>query len=366
MRHALEYHSRKIDRPYINLKRDKIIGSSKAISDCLDQMALCAGADIGVLIYGETGTGKELFARAIHHNSKRSDKPFVIVDCASLPESLIESILFGHVKGSFSGAVTDQKGLIEQADGGTLFLDEVSELPLESQKRFLRILQEKTFRPIGKSQEQKSNFRLIAAVNKDLQQLVKLGKFRDDLYYRLNEFSFSIPPLRERKEDIEKLIINFVFKVCSDNLLPVKAILPETFELLKNNDWPGNVRQLEHVINKAVLSDPINPILYQIHFPHDIRIHHIHSQNRPPLELKNHFPPSSLVASNDILVQKESHPELPRHKEFRRSCCADIDQYYFKRLIKESKANIATACKISGLSSSRLYELYKINSIEIK
>ena len=182
IRRALEYHEKKQQRtPQVSLRRDEIVGKSKAISLCLDQVAHCAVVDTGVLITGETGTGKEVFARAIHNNSCRAKGPFVVVDCASLPENLVESILFGHVKGAFTGAVSDRKGLIEQADGGTLFLDEAGELPLETQKSFLRVLQERVFRPVGKDREQKSDFRLIAATNRDLMAMVEQGLFRSDL-----------------------------------------------------------------------------------------------------------------------------------------------------------------------------------------
>ena len=214
------------------------------------------------LSLGETGTGKELFARAIHINSRRANQPFVVVDCTSLPKDLVESILFGHAKGSFTGANTESKGLIEQADGGTLFLDEAGELPLETQKSFLRVLQERVYRPVGKGKEQKSNFRLVAATNRDLCAMVEEGTFRSDLFFRLNTFNIHLPPLRERERDVEKLVMSFVFTLCRRNKLPIKGVVPETLEVLSAYSWPGNVRELENTLEKAILADPLDPVLY--------------------------------------------------------------------------------------------------------
>jgi two-component system NtrC family response regulator len=279
VKRALEYHEKKLRlQSHVNLKRDNIVGKSPALNQCLDQVAACAWTDSTVLLTGETGTGKELFARAIHENSKRANKPFIVVDCASLPEKLIESILFGHVKGAFTGAANNQKGLIEQADGGTLFLDEIGELPLESQKTFLRVLQEKIYRPLGRSQELTSNFRLIAATNRDLSVMVEENMFRNDLFFRLNGFAIHLPSLRERKEDIEKIAMIFIFSACRRENFPVKGVVVETIEALRHYSWPGNVRELKQAVEKAVLADPKAPIIYPIHLPAEIRLNHIHSQ----------------------------------------------------------------------------------------
>ncbi|MBV5319182.1 MAG: sigma-54-dependent Fis family transcriptional regulator, partial [Desulfobulbaceae bacterium] len=313
IRRALEYHDKKMQRSsHINLKRDEIVGKSKAICACLDQVAHCAGTDTGVLITGETGTGKELFARAIHANSPRAEGPFVVVDCASLPEQLVESILFGHVKGAFTGAGSDQKGLIEQADGGTLFLDEAGELPLETQKSFLRVLQERAFRPVGKDREQKSNFRLVAATNRDLAELVRDGLFRSDLYFRLNTFSILLPPLRAREQDIEKLTMSFVFSICRRNRLPIKGVVPETLETLAAYPWPGNVRELENTLEKAIIADPKDPVLYPIHLPPEIRLCRIRT-----MVAQKHSPPVADLSSPLAYPMQWPETLLPL-KEYRR------------------------------------------------
>ncbi len=354
IRRALEYHDKKSLRAsHVNLKRDEIVGKSKAISACLDQIAHCAETDTGVLITGETGTGKELFARAIHANSPRAAGPFVVVDCASLPEQLVESLIFGHVKGAFTGAGNDQKGLIELADGGTLFLDEAGELPLETQKSFLRVLQERVFRPVGKDREQKSNFRLVAATNRDLTERVRQELFRSDLYYRLNAFSIHLPPLREREQDIEKLTMSFVFTICRQHLLPIKGVVPETLETLAVYPWPGNVRELKNTLEKAILADPRDPVLYPIHLPPEIRLCRIRS-----MVAQKHTQPLAGIPSP--LDDQARWPEtLPPLKEYRRILSNDIEKHYLQRLMRTSGGDMTKACTISGVSRSRLYDLLK-------
>ena len=211
LKRALQYrHERHISRlknykRMLVLRRDKIVGSSRAINHCFDQLAQCAARDVNVVLTGETGTGKELFARAIHDNSARRDGPFVIVDCASLPETLIESILFGHKKGSFTGADMKKEGLIVQANGGTLFFDEIGELPLNIQKSLLRIVQERKVRPLGASHEVECDFRFVAATNRDLEEMVKNNTFRKDLFFRIESMSIVLPPLRKRISDIRPI-----------------------------------------------------------------------------------------------------------------------------------------------------------------
>ena len=356
---AMEYHAKKTQRTSrISLKRDAVIGESKAICDCLDQVAHCAGTEVGVLITGETGTGKELFARAIHANSLRSNRPFVVVDCASLPEKLVESILFGHVKGAFTGANSDQKGLVEQADGGTLFLDEAGELPLETQKSFLRVLQEKVYRPVGKGSEHKSNFRLIAATNRDLSEMAAKGSFRSDLYYRLNAFNIHLPPLREREKDIDKLVMACVFTICQRNQLPIKGVLPETLEMLIAYPWPGNVRELENRLEKAIISDPKNPVMYPIHLPAEIRLHYIRN-----VTTKRHEQQAPPPSCDPLMGQDRFQSVLPPFKEYRRILCNDAEKYYLQRLMTDTEGEISSACKVSGLSRSRLYGLLKLHSL---
>ncbi len=354
IRRALEYHDKKLLRAsHVNLKRDEIVGKSKAISACLDQIAHCAGTDTGVLLTGETGTGKELFARAIHANSPRAAGPFVVVDCASLPEQLVESLIFGHVKGAFTGAGSDQKGLIELADGGTLFLDEAGELPLETQKSFLRVFQERVFRPVGKDREQKSNFRLVAATNRDLTERVRQDLFRSDLYFRLNAFSIHLPPLREREQDIEKLTMSFVFSICRQHRLPIKGVVPETLETLAAYPWPGNIRELKNTLEKAIIADPRDPVLYPIHLPPEIRLCRIRT-----IVAQKHPPP--LAGISPHLADQEGLLEtLPPLKEYRRILTNDIEKHYLQRLMRVSGGDMTKACTISGVSRSRLYDLLK-------
>jgi two-component system NtrC family response regulator len=361
IRRALEYHEKKQHRSSrISLKRDEIVGKSKAISACLDQVAHCAATDTGVLITGETGTGKEIFARAIHANSGRAKGPFVVVDCASLPENLVESLLFGHVKGAFTGANSDCKGLIELADGGTLFLDEAGELPLETQKSFLRVLQERVYRPVGKDREQKSNFRLIAATNRDLKALVEEGGFRSDLYFRLNTFNIHLPPLRERDKDVEKLVMSFVFTLCRRNRLPIKGVVPETLEVLSAYPWPGNVRELENTLEKAILADPDDPVLYPIHLPPEIRLSRIRS--RVCAKTQENVAPTKATTQPSGLSLSFPEALLP-FKEYRRNLLVSIEQHYLKRLLRETEGDIAQACTVSGLRRSRLYDLLKIHGL---
>jgi two-component system NtrC family response regulator len=361
IRRALEYHEKKLPRSaQINLNRDEIIGKSKAISHCLDQVAHCAATESGVLITGETGTGKELFAQAIHANSLRAKGPFVVVDCTSLPEKLAESLLFGHAKGAFTSANCDQKGLIEQADGGTLFLDEAGELPLDTQKSFLRVLQERVFRPVGKDREQKSNFRLVAATNRDLWHMVDQGLFRSDLYFRLNTFNIHLPPLRDREQDIEKLVMGFVFAICRRNHLSIKGVVPETLETLAAYHWPGNVRELKNTLEKAIIADPGNPVLYPIHLPPEIRLCRI----RTMVSQKHEQTPTICGLPSATGPEQIVFPEtLPPFKEYRRQLTADIEKNYLQRLLRETAGDIATACGVSGLSRSRLYDLLKAHGL---
>ena len=211
---ALQYRDVKLSpKPLMTLKRQGIVGGSPSIMACLERVAHAAGYDASVLITGETGTGKEGFAWAIHENSRRADKNFVVVDCATLSDTLVESVLFGYQKGAFTGADRSREGLIKQADGGTLFLDEIGELPLAVQKAFLRVLQERRFRPLGGKEELRSDFRLVAATNRDLDRMVLDGQFRSDLLYRIRSFTIELPPLREHPDDIPALVTYHVSRL---------------------------------------------------------------------------------------------------------------------------------------------------------
>jgi transcriptional regulator with PAS, ATPase and Fis domain len=221
-----------------------------------------ATADSTVLIRGESGTGKELVARAIHRTSKRANRPFVAINCAALTESLLESELFGHERGAFTGAIAQKKGKIEIADTGTLFLDEIGELALTLQAKLLRVLQEREFERVGGTHPIKVNIRLIAATNRNVEEAMKEGSFRKDLYFRLNVVSVTMPALRERREDVPLLATYFVQKYSRQANRPVSGISPEAHILLKHYDWPGNVRELENALERAVVlgsSDHIRP-----------------------------------------------------------------------------------------------------------
>jgi len=237
------------------------MGGSRAIESVIRQVAQVARSNFTVLIQGETGTGKELVARAIHNQSPRRDKPFVAVDCGAIPETLVESELFGYEKGAFTGAVRRKDGRFHTASGGTVFLDEVGNLPLPTQAKLLRALEERQVTPLGATRPVPVDARIIAASNVDLEDASRGGRFRPDLYYRLNEFGISLPPLRSRREDIAHLARRFLDDVSMELRRPMHGITDEAMELLRRHDWPGNVRELKNVIRKAALlaTDLITP-----------------------------------------------------------------------------------------------------------
>lgn len=232
---------------------EEIVGESKVIKDVLRQVEMVAGTDSTVLIRGETGTGKERIARAIHNNSSRRDRPLVKVNCPAIPSGLIESELFGHEKGAFTGALTKKIGKFELADGGTIFLDELGDLPLDAQAKLLRVLQEREFERVGSIETRNVDVRVIAATNRDLESAVKEGKFRADLYYRLNVFPIVVPALAKRKEDIPLLATYFTQKYANKLGKAIKSISEENIEALKNYSWPGNIRELENIVERAVI-----------------------------------------------------------------------------------------------------------------
>ena len=229
---------------------NNLVSRSSKMEAVLKMAIRVAASDATVLILGESGTGKELLARAIHYNSPRRDKPLITVNCPSIPDNLLESELFGHVKGAFTGAIKDRKGKFELANGGTIFLDEIGDLKFDLQAKLLRVLQEQEFEPVGSSEKVHVDVRIIAATNKNLEQLVKDGRFREDLYYRLSVFPITIPPLRERKEEIPVLFEHFLKKHGEGQPFRVE---PEVLDMLMRYNWPGNVRELENVAERAVI-----------------------------------------------------------------------------------------------------------------
>jgi len=229
----------------------EIVGSGEKMQRVFELVAKVADTSSNVLILGESGTGKELIARSLHFNSGRSAKPFLAVNCGALPESLLESELFGHTKGAFTGAVADKKGLFRSAEGGTIFLDEIGEMPHQLQVRLLRALQEHEVTPVGSSLPQKFDARIIAATNRDLEKEVEAGNFREDLFYRLNVIEISLPPLRERPEDIPALVRHFIGKAANSQNSVAKPISDEAMNTLRAYSWPGNVREMENSLERA-------------------------------------------------------------------------------------------------------------------
>jgi len=232
---------------------EQVIGNSPALESVLEQVERVAPTDSTVLIHGETGTGKELIARAVHNLSSRCGRSFVKLNCAAIPLDLLESELFGHEKGAFTGAIAQKVGRFEMADKGTLFLDEVGDIPLALQPKLLRVLQEQEFERLGGTQTHHVNVRLVAATNRDLMNMVKRGEFRIDLYYRLNVFPVTLPPLRERCEDIPALVAHFVDIYSRRMGKEIEQIPPETLSALSSYQWPGNIRELQNMIERAVI-----------------------------------------------------------------------------------------------------------------
>jgi DNA-binding NtrC family response regulator len=234
-------------------KTDIIIGTGAWIKELYDRIAMVAATDVTVAIFGESGTGKELVARTIHNSSPRHDAPFVVVNCAAIPEALLEDELFGHVRGAFTDATRDREGLVAAAHTGTLFLDEIGELPLPLQGKLLRVLQSQEFRRIGDDQDRRVDVRIVTATNRDLDQLVARGSFRQDLYYRINVFPMHMPPLRERPEDIALLVHHFIGKYRGRLGKPIDGIAPGALRRFASYDFPGNVRELENKVHQAMV-----------------------------------------------------------------------------------------------------------------
>jgi two-component system NtrC family response regulator len=348
---VLEYRANKnLLRRTQPVDREGIIGASEPLTQALEQLAQTMGSDAGVLISGETGTGKELFAQAVHRNSTRKDKNFVVVDCASLPKTLVESMLFGHVKGAFTGADTARDGLIMQADGGSLFLDEVGEMPLGLQKSFLRVLESHRFRPIGGKQEVHSNFRIIASTNRDLDEMVTQGRFRKDLLYRLRAFHLKLPALHQRREDIAELATHHLRRLSSLYEEAAKEVSPDLLETLSAYDWPGNVRELVNTMECVLAAARYDAGLFACHLPPALRAHAARTRLVKP----------SAMPACPMLPVGGAFPLLQTVRE------AAIDKAeadYLHSLMCTAEGSMSKACSLSGISRSRLYELLKKHAI---
>ncbi len=302
-----------------------------------------------MLLTGETGTGKELFARAVHENSNRAGKPFVIVDCASLPETLIESTLFGHTKGAYTGAERAEEGLIQLADGGTLFLDEVGELPFDVQKKFLRVIQEGSYRPVGSKAECHSNFRVVAATNRDLEQMAQMGQFRADLLYRLHSFHIHLPPLRERPEDIPALARYIISKLCDRLQIGQKTLTTDFISHLDAHRWSGNVRELCQLLEEVCARAYQHNTLFAYHLPTHIRV----SQAQNKLQAN----------STESEIKQNQHKTVTKPlpwKEYK----SVSEKEYLIHLMTYSDESIQEACEISGISRARIYQLLKKQNLQ--
>src|SRR5687767_9047841 len=271
---AVEDERRRLEDENTHLRQElrerydfsNIIGTSGPVRQMYEQVAQVAGTNTTVLIRGESGTGKELIAHAIHYNSLRAKKPFVKVSCAALPDTLIESELFGHEKGAFTGAEARKKGRFELAEGGTLFLDEIGDINLNTQIKLLRVLQEREFEGLGATETVKVNVRLIAATHKDMERAIAAGTFREDLYYRLNVFSIFVPPLRERKADLLLLVDHFLERFAREHRKSIKRISTPAIDMLMSYHWPGNVRELENTLERSVLMSD-GQVIHGHHLP---------------------------------------------------------------------------------------------------
>lgn len=304
------------------------LGISQAMENIRFYIERLSSYDVNVLICGESGTGKELAARAIHYQSSRAGKPFIPLNCGAVPENLFENELFGHVKGAFTDANLTQNGVVKEAEGGTLFLDEIGVISPYIQVKLLRLLQEKEYKPLGDSKTRRADIRMIAATNQDLETLIKRGKFREDLFYRLNMFSINIQPLRERREDIPILVDHFIKKYCREYKKPVKKFSKEAMEALVSNSWSGNIRELENKIQQAVVL-----AAGQVMTVPDLQLERTKSIRGKPEE------------------------ELENFNQARKRIIGDFEKTYLKRLLREFNGDVVSAAACAGKSRTAFWNL---------
>ena len=315
---------------------DKIIGNSAAIKNVFEIVKKVAATDANILLYGESGTGKELTARSIHLNSKRRDKAFVPVDCITLAENILESELFGHEKGAFTGASMARQGLFELADKGTIFLDEIGKINLSVQAKLLRVVQERQLRKVGGSSLIDVDFRVISSTNIDLNKAIEEEKFIEDLFWRLNVITIEIPPLRERREDIDLLANHFIDKFSKKNGKNVKGISKEAMEILKKYGWPGNIRELQNVIERAMSLTDSNYIA--------------------SLDLPDH-----VLGGTDSGAYIKNIP----FKLAKRKWVDAFEKKYFADILKESNGNISRAAQKAGIDRKTIYRIFKKHGMEL-
>lgn len=345
------FERRKLLQENVHLKNEvsarysfeNIIGSSPPMQNVYRLVARCAPTNSTVMVRGESGTGKELIARAIHFNSLRKEQPFITVDCASLSENLLESELFGHVKGSFTGAVANKKGLLEQANGGTLFLDEIGNISMSTQAKLLRFIEEREFKAVGDTQTKTVNIRLITATNKDLEAMVSEGVFRDDLYYRINIFPIEIPALRERRDDIPALAFHFLNQFSKEMDRQVKEFSAGAMNLLMNHDWPGNVRELENVVHRAVILTS-DDIIRQAHLVNILEMQ--------PL--------------GDVDIPRTSEELKSIKKITRQKSVENVEKLFVLGALKRNGWSVTAAAEETGMLRPNLQALMKKYDIRIR
>ena len=326
-----------------------LVGSSPALSQAVSLATKATSASIPVLLEGESGVGKEMFARAIHSGSERSNGPFVAVNCGAIPANLVESILFGHEKGSFTGASDKHIGKFQEADGGTLFLDEVGELPLDIQVKLLRALQEREIDPIGAGKPTKINIRVISATNLNMIEGIQSGKFREDLYYRLNVFPIHIPPLRGRKDDIGDLSNHFLSELSSKEGMPQKYITHEAMTLLMSFDWPGNVRQLQNLIYRAVVLADSDSLLPK-HFPQLLALT-AQPTAQPTITSPQLSPIATTGDDGGYLQTPNSYIEADNHIR----PLADVEKDVIAKALHHYHGRMSEAARRLGIGRSTLY-----------
>jgi DNA-binding NtrC family response regulator len=320
---------------------ENIIGATSSLKTLLETVKKVAIRDTSVLITGESGTGKELIAQAIHHNSPRRDKRFMAINCGALPESVLESELFGYKKGAFTGAASDRKGIIEAADGGTLFLDEIGNLPIAVQKTLLRFLQEQEFMRIGDTKPIRVDVRIVSATNADLIQEMAAGNYREDLYYRLNVVNIHLPPLRQRREDLQLLTAHFIKQQNKKFGTSVQGLDPDALRLLCSYDWPGNIRQLENVIEACMTLESSNfislPILTQF------------ISAAPPATSPDE---SATTTAADITAEAEYNTAL-----------GNFETKYLLNLLQSTGGNVEEAAQLAGMNIATIYRKLKKHHI---
>jgi two-component system NtrC family response regulator len=325
-----------------------IIGHSPRLAATLQQLTEAAVSDVNVLLLGETGVGKELFAHALHKASPQAARAFVTVDCAALTPSLVESRLFGHAKGAFTGADRSREGLLAAAHRGTLFLDEVGDLPVSIQGSFLRALESRRFRPLGDVRETESRFRLVAATNRDLEQLAALDMFRRDLLFRLKGVGIHIPPLRERADDIPDLAEHAILRFCAQHSMPVKELADSCLDLLMNYTWPGNVRELFHALARACIAAGRQDRIFVGHLPVELRI----AVTRRKLD--------GVAQAPDMPMQDFFGADMPSLREWKNRA----EAMYVNRLTAHCTGDMRRAADIAGLSRGHMYELLKKHAVK--